>query len=150
MAGVPFSVVTGEIATGTALKTLLQILAGTPRVVIKSITIGFAGITTTDLPIFVEILTQSTAGSGSSSVTPAKLNANDDETLGVTAIKGPTSEPTAGTVLFSRNIHPQGRETFFFNHLAGGGLHVKGATRLGLRVTAGVDVNATVELLGEE
>jgi len=143
---VGFRAVTAAIATGTALKTLLQLVgASNHRVAVRSIAISFDGVSTTGVPILVEVLRQSTAGT-MSALTPVKANDSDAETLELTAQHTATAEPTAGDVVASMLVHPQSRHVFYFNPPQ----VIKGGGRLGVRVTAAVSVNAVVMAEGEE
>lgn len=148
MHGVHWTAVSAEIATGTSAKTLVQVVAAANiREIIKWIRVSFKGVSTTDAPILVRVLRQSTAGT-MSSLTVNKINSGDDETLQVTAQHTASAEPTAGNVLCSALVHPQGNYTFWFPDNAP--LILKGGERIGVEVTAGVGVNAVVEVRGEE
>ena len=146
MAGVLFNVVTGELTTGTSVKTLAQVIAAAnQRVLVHAIEVSFKGVSTTDAPILVEVLRQTTAGTVTS-LTPVKNNNGDDETLQTTASKDASAEPTAGDILRSLEVHPQGRHTIYLPRP----IVVKGGGRLGVRVTAAVSVSACVSLECEE
>lgn len=112
MANVDFTVATPAGGVSTAADsnyhTILQILAPTnQRVKIRRINLGFQGQTVTNSPIDWELVHQSTAGSGGSSVTPIKTN-GAGETVQTTAISGPSSEPTLTDRITDDTIHPQG------------------------------------------
>ena len=135
MAGVRGRAVTAQIATGTSAKTLLQLIA-------------FEGVTSTDAPIQVRVLRQSTAGT-MSSLTLVKHSDSDDETLQTTALHTASAEPTAGDVLLTTLVHPQGgRLSLLLSQ--GREFVVKGGGRLGVEVTASVSVDATVSVGFEE
>lgn len=137
----------GEIATGTAAKTLIQIVAAANhRVKILGFHISFDGTSTTPAPIAVRLLRQTTAGT-MTSLTPVKWDDSIGETLQTTAQHTATAEPTAGDVLFSANIQQSGYEVIYpFGQepIVGGG------DRVGLEVTAGADVNAFAWIRFEE
>lgn len=148
MAGLEAVAQTAEIATGTSLKTLLQIVAATnTRVKIKEWSISFDGIANTDAPIQVNLVRQTTAGT-MSALTPEKLNESDQETLQTTAQHTATAEPTTGNTVMSEQVHPQAGYT----HQArlGSEIIVRGGNRLGISVLAGTDVNAKVRIVFEE
>lgn len=148
MAGVGFRAVTGEIATGTSAKTLAQVVAASNhRILIKEISVSFKGTSNSAAPIKVDVVRQSDAGT-TSALTPVKGNDADDETLQTTARHTATAEPTTGDVLLTMEVHPQ--SGFFWQAPFGGEIPVKGGGRLGVRVTAGADVNAAVTIVGEE
>lgn len=149
MAGVRFRAVTAQITTGTSAKTLLQIVAASNhRTLVDEVHIAFEGTTSTDAPIQVRILKQTTAGT-MSALTLVKKCAADDETLQTTALHTASAEPTAGDVYFSTLVHPQGgrlslvlpRDKAF---------QIVGGQRLGIEVTAGAAVDAVVTVEGEE
>lgn len=143
MAGLRVRANTAQVATGTSLKTILQIVAASNhRVVVPIITVSFEGVTATDAPIDVQIMRQSTAGT-MTSLTLTKDNDSDDETIQTTAQHTATVEPTAGDVLARKLVHPQGRADF-------GPFVVKGGGKLGVVVTAAVSVDCIVSAMIEE
>ena len=149
MAGLLFYGQTAQITTGTAVKTLLQIVAATNvRVKVAEFSISFNGTSNTATPIFVEIVRQTSAGT-MTSLTLRKNNTNDDETLQTTAQHTATVEPTdGGDVPFSETVHPQTGYTWqspFAREYI-----VPGGTRLGLRVTAAASVSALARFGAEE
>jgi len=122
--------------TGTVTQTLVQIVAPTnQRLSILRIFIGGVSGNAADLPVLMEVLPQTSAGT-SSAVTPVKVNDSDDETVQTTARQGFSStEPTdAGGAIVKHTfpvpttgpgrdfVFPPGRELF-----------VKGGTRMGIR-----------------
>lgn len=143
-----FTVTTPEIATGTSLKTLLQLIAGSNKgIKVHAFGISFKGVSPTDPPILVEILRQTTAGTAGSSVTP-RITDGSTDTLEATTGTNMSAEPTASDILWSRLVHPQGGVEY---QLPFGKEWVVAKTaRLGLRVTAGVSVNAVVTMHGTE
>jgi hypothetical protein len=144
MAGVGFKGVTAEIATGTALKTLLQIVAAANHaVLIKELAISFKGTSNTAAPILVTVMRQTTAGT-MSALTLVKDPDDSDETLQTTA----TAEPTAGDVLVRELVHPQ--TGFLWQAPFGQFIKIGGGDRIGIAVTAGADVNSVCRVVGEE
>lgn len=148
MAGIGFQAATGNIATGTAAKTLVQIIAAANhRVLIKQVSVCFRGTSNSDAPVLIQILRQTNAGTMSSQ-TLTKQSPGDDETLQTTATHTATGEPGSGDLVQSYAIHPQ--QGMIWQHTFGDPIIVPGGTRLGVVVTAGADVNAVVTILGEE
>ena len=137
-----------EEAVTTAAETLIQLVApSNHRLKILEWGVFFDGTSATDAPIIVDILRQSTAGT-SASLTLVKWNDSDDETLQATALQDFSAEPTAGDILESKEVHPQsGYEKIY---PLGQELIVKGGGRIGLRVTAGANVNALAYIKYEE
>ncbi len=144
MAGLHFTVTNSgnplSLVASTA-DTAIQIVAPANQgVVVNSIVVSFNGITAADPPIKAELLLQTDVGSGSSAVTPVKINQSMSETLQTTAVRGPTSEPTGTTIYHGENIHMQGGVPLA---IPGGKYRIKGGERLGVRVTPGTLTAAT-------
>lgn len=141
--------ITAEIAlTAATTRTVLQVLsASNIPLKVKGWGIYFDGTSTTGEPVQVELLRQTTAGSGSGSVTPVARN-DESGTIQATAISGPTSEPTAGNVLDMAEVHPQsGYEVIY---PPGDEIEVPSGGRLGIRATAPANVNARAKIYFEE
>lgn len=144
MSGVKFRANTAQVATGTAVKTIMQLVAASNhRIIVNKIVVSFEGVTATDAPIQVRVLRQTTAGT-MTSLTPVKDSDSDDETLQTTAQHTATVEPTAGDVLESQLVHPQSSRVFVGPYI------VKGGGRLGVEVTSGVSIDCIVSAYGEE
>ena len=148
MAGVGFKAVTAEIATGTSLKTLLQIVAAANHgVLLWEFSVSFKGTNNAAAPIAFNVLRQTTAGT-MSALTLVKDPDDTDETLQTTGQHTATAEPTASDVLISELIHPQTGYTW--QAPFGRAIKIGGGDRLGFRVLAGADVNAIVRAVLEE
>lgn len=140
----------GEIATGTSLKTILQLLApSTCDLLIEEIYFSgkAAPSSTSHTAILWNIMVQSSAGTGGQAVTeiawPGSTSATD---LG-TALRGPTSttwtaEPTAGNILISRET-----PTTAPGYTWRGSLLVPAGTRIGITATSANDVTAMAEFI---
>lgn len=149
MAGTRFKAVTGEISTGTSVKTIIQVVAASNHgVLIDEISISFKGTSNTAAPILVLVRRQTSAGT-MSSLTPVKDPDDSDETLQTTAQHTATSEPTGGDILFAEEVHPQLGWSW---QAPGRGREIKigGGDRLGITVTAGADVSCVARMAGEE
>ena len=148
MSAVRFKAVTGEISTGTAVKTLLQLVAAANHgVLIDEVSISFKGTSNSAAPIKVDVLRQTDAGS-MSSLTPVKDPDDAAETLEITAQHSATDEPSAGSLLLSELVHPQTGYTW--QAPFGRAIKIGGGDRLGIRVTASADVVAVCRMAGEE
>jgi hypothetical protein len=148
MAGIKAVAQTGEIATGTAKKTLLQVAAASNhRALVKEISVSFKGTANTAAPILVQVLRQTTAGT-MTALTPQKMNESDDETLQTTAQHSATVEPDGASEVMGEEVHPQGGYTW--QAPFGGEIAIRGGDRLGIAVTAGADVNAKARMIFEE
>ena len=149
MAALGFHCVSPVVASGTSAKTIVQVVAAANHPVkVKGFSCSCQGTSNTALPVLVELVRQSTAGT-SSALTPVKAPSDDsDETLQSTAVHSCTVEPTTGDVLRRGTVHPQTGYTEWFPHTE----HIKvgGGDRLGVRVTAAADVNVVAELFCEE
>lgn len=136
------------VSTGTSVKTLVQIVSPTnQRLKITEVAIGFHGITNTDAPITVELVQQSTAGT-SSSLTPVSEDSGMPETVQSTALQAFSAEPTLTNVIRTWAVHPQQGAVLILP--IGREIKVSGGKRIGLRVTAGVAVNADAYIRFEE
>lgn len=154
MSANPFTIASAQIDTGTAEKTILQIQAAANHGCwIKRIDVSFDGISPTSAPIHVKIARQSEAGTGGVTVTPRQTDRDIADAIQATALSGPvsavwTSDPTTGDILYEQFIHPQGSRPFIFPY--GQWLAVHGNDRIGVIVTAGVDVDCLVTMECEE
>lgn len=152
MAGVRFRARTTAISTGTAAKTLLQVIAASNHgVMIDEIEISFNGTSNTAEPIRVDLCRQSDAGTttaADSSNTIVKDPDDSDETIQTTIRHTATVEPTTGDILRSFLVHPQTGHAW--QAPFGRGIKIGGGDRLGVRVTAPASVSAMVTVAGEE
>lgn len=137
------------MVTNTAIKTLIQLLAATNvRFVVDEWSLSFNGTSNTTAPFLTEVLRQTSAGTGLNAITLAKKNPSDQETLQTSGQYGilaavNTVEPTdAGqaAIMHSEFIHPQ--QGYAWRARAGLELVGQGATRMGIRTTAGTSYNA--------
>lgn len=138
----PFTGISSYHHATTPEKTVLQLIAAANhRVHIKEISIGFRGVSTTDIPIVVDLLEQSTAGTpggDSAAIAGVKDDPSIDETILTTSVRGTTTdaawtaEPTAGSVHRTWVVHPQTR--LMYSVPLDMPLIIKGGTRMGLRV----------------
>jgi hypothetical protein len=145
MAGVLINASTGSQAFSTSTKTMLQIIAASNhRVARVYFDISCNGGTTTADTVLFEVLTQTTAGTGTS-LSIQKSNSEDGETVQTTANRTHTVEPTAGNIIGSALIRPfNGQRTL-------GPFVVPGGTRLGVRVnTPAAGANCNIHFYGEE
>jgi hypothetical protein len=147
MAGLLIGAQTGEIAftlaTGTI--TLAQVVAAAShRVVIHAITVSFKGISATEVPLRIQIIRQTTAGT-MSALTVQKLNVGDNETVQTTALHTSTAAPTDDVIYASAYVHPQRSMTFT------GPWVIVGGDRLGVKILSPAQ-NGTcvVSFRGEE
>lgn len=148
MAGVGFWANATEVLTGTAVKTILQLVAAANhRLHVNTLSISFKGTSPTDAPVLVEICRQTGAGTSSAN-TPVKECSADTETLQVTARDAFLAEPASSTVLWSEEVHPQSGLHVIQRAL--NDIPVVGGERLGVRVTAAVTVKVVVTLRGKE
>jgi len=96
-----------SLSAGVA-KTLLQVVPGTnTQVTVCEIGISFNSTTTTDVPVTVDLLRQSTAGTSSSLTLVADMEDNA-KTVVATALQTFTAEPTAGNILRTWYVTPVG------------------------------------------
>jgi hypothetical protein len=140
-----------EVATGTAVKTMMQVVAAANhRVLLNEISVSFDGVNNAHAPVLVQVLRQDDSGTGTAVGDELqKLNDSDDETLEVTGVDTFTGEPTGTTeILMTEFVHPQ--TGFCWQAPFGKEIPIKGGNRMGIRVTAANDVGCIVRVAGEE
>ena len=140
-----------DLATGTAIRTMIQLIAHANCAIrITEISIGFTGTTNTGVPIKVRLLRQTTGGT-MDALTPVKADDSVADALATTAQKGKESggaEPTAGDVLRSWAVHPQTSQILPISDVAP--LIVGVGDRVGLEVLAAADVDCDAAIQFEE
>ena len=147
MAGVAIGYQYGPTLIGTGVKTLVQIRPATNvRQVLREVSISFQGNVTTDPPIKVSFVRQTSAGTMTTG-SWSKLNTLDTETLQGAIARDASAEPTTGEVLYQRLVHPQGSLTLPLS-----GFHCVGGQRYGIVIdnTGGVDVKASINIAAQE
>lgn len=132
----------GEVALSAATaKTVLQVstASGTnlPRALVKQWGIFFDGTATTNEPVVVKLIRQTTAGTGTT-VTPVAVGDSADTIL-MTGAYNFSAEPTSGDVLKVVEVHPQSGYSEILP--LGMEIVVKANTRLGIVATAPANVN---------
>lgn len=136
------------VATGTAAKTLIQVVAATNHAVeITEVGVGFHGVNNTHEPILVELLRQTDAGT-MSSLTPKAADDSIADTFDTTAQHTATGEPTGGDVLRAWTVHPQTGLVYQVSERAP--IIVGAGDRVGLRVTAANSVDSDSYVLFTE
>lgn len=129
--------------TASTTKTLLQLVTGATRqLVVKEFGISFDGVDATKIPIQVDLLRQTTAGT--SAALTLVLNDTTQPAAISTALQTFTAEPTASDVDWSEYLTPAGG----FDRVQfplGEEIVVPVSARLGIRciVPAGTACNAT-------
>lgn len=138
----------GAIAlTAATAKTILQVVApANQRLALTAFAVSFDGVTSGAVPVAVEIVRQTDAGT-SSAATPL-LDGVGAETIQATARKNATVEPTTTDVKRRYYVHPQTGQEFRFS--VDEEILVAGGGRLGLRCTAPAGVNVTGHMTVEE
>jgi len=148
MSGVRAKAQVSAVATGTALKTIMQLVAATNHgVEVEELSISFNGTSNSATPILVQIARQTTAGT-MTSLTCVKDPDDFDETLQTTAQHTATAEPTLGDILEAEYVHPQQGYTWY----KGPGREIKigGGDRLAIVVTAAASVSAAARMTYKE
>jgi hypothetical protein len=146
MAGLGIVAATGEFATATATKTMLQIIApANHRVRINYVEISGKGISATDAPVLWKVARQTTAGTATG-LTVGLTDALATETVQTTASRTATVEPTtAATNVGSTMIHPQKSARIYGPWL------IPGGGRLGVIADTPTQANTwNVTAYGEE
>jgi hypothetical protein len=149
MADLNFILAVEGVATGTAVKTLIQAVApANQRLKLKELSIDFHGISNTDPPVTVDLCQQDTAGT-SSGLTPVKEDASLPETVQSTARQTFTAEPTTSTPIRTWSVHPQAG-ALVIEFPEADMPKLGGGKRLGLRVNTSVSQSADCYMKFEE
>ena len=147
MAGLLASVAVEDVTSGTAKKTLLQLLAPTnQRIIIKSWGVFCQGTSGTAAPGKVQLLKQTTAGTMSAA---SEINLCDaQETIQTVAQHTATVEPTDGDILEAKMVHPQsGYEKIYPPNQE---IMIPGGERVAIAVTFAAAVDCTAFIVWEE
>jgi len=101
-----------SLVAANGIKTLVQILAPTNQgIALTRATVSFEGTAPTDKPNLVQLMKQTTAGTGGlSTITPKLKNSpGGAPTIQTSALYGlwATTEPTSGDILDEKYVHPQ-------------------------------------------
>lgn len=123
------------------VQTLVQFVApATARLRVVEVSISFDGVTATAVPVDVDLLRQTTAGTASAG-TVVKWDEADPAPSPTSQVAF-TVEPTAGDVLSSWDVTPYGG-LLVVQYAEGREPVVAASGRIGLRANAAAIVNAT-------
>jgi len=150
MAGLLFNAGTeGEVALSAAtVKTIVRVKAPANQMVkVLAWGVSFDGTVSTNEPVVVQLLRQTTDGTGTS-FTAKKVNDSISTSVQSTTHKDFSAEPTAGDILDTKEIHPQSGLHIIFP--PGQEPIVGGGGRLAIRATAPNAVNVSGNLFCEE
>lgn len=145
-----YTVVSDEQALAAATaETLLQAVTGaTRRLKISGFSLSGASVTSSEAPMLIEFLLQTTAGTASAQ-TPEPLDRADPAAI-FTAQKNFTAEPTAGAVLRRLKMTPVGG-TIIYHFPERMEIVMPVSSRVGFRVTSPSAQSGVVgELFAEE
>jgi hypothetical protein len=135
------------IATGTSLKTMIELATGsTARATLVSWWIEFDGISAAAVPVKVELL-RATAAITGTGVTETKYNDYAPTPL-ASALHTSTGEGTPGDVLEIHRVSPT--SGLIIQYPLGREPQIPVSSFMRIRVTAAVTVNATVGMVWEE
>jgi hypothetical protein len=142
-----FSVTQASISTGTALKTLMELAtASTARATLISWWVEFDGVSSTAVPIKVE-LARATAAITGTAVTEVKYKDWAPTPL-AQALHTATAEGTVGDILEKHFVHPQ--SGLLIQYPLGREPEVPVSGFIRVQVTAAASVNACVGMVWEE
>ena len=116
---IPVAYTTSEIQLGDiASKTIIQVYGDTNsgRSMIREISLSINDVPDLNKSVLVQVLRQSSAGSGLIAITGERVNSDDSVTVRTTGLEGKDSaqsEPTEGDVLMSRYIPTLGGEFYW-------------------------------------
>lgn len=141
MAKAGYSAATGAaVATGTALKTILSVIAPAQfGIDLKKIHMGFDGVTASAVPVLVELWSATTDGTGTSGTVNQAYGRSI--TAGFTSKYNYTAEPTTLTLIDSWLLTPNGG-TLFYDFPLGDTPDCAVSNLFALRTTAAATVNA--------
>lgn len=141
-----YTVTTAEIATGTALKTLLEIegAATRPRLAIDEVWVTFEGIAPTGVPIEVTLVSKTADCTGTAS--PPSPVPDDDAApaSGSTVRHNCTAEGTLGVIYRAMKLHPQ--SGVIYQMPLGKEIKRAVAGTIGVRVLAAADVGSIAHM----
>ena len=133
------------VSTGTAAKTLLQLVAAANHPIkIAELSVGFKGTSNSASPVTVKLIRQSDAGT-TSALTINDNNDSDGDTFDTTGRHTATAEPTGTTVVRVYTLHQQTSMAISFPEDTRP--HVGAGDRLGLVVTSADDINCDASMV---
>lgn len=143
-----------RVATGSAIKTLLQVTAGSARkLTIISWSISFDGVTASAVPVPVELIETTTVAGGSpTAVTPTLWNDQGGDASTATAGFSPSTEGSVtGTtrLLDYVDLTPNGG-VYVHDYPLGREPIIKASQVLRIRTTSAATVNAVCSITWEE
>ena len=137
-----------QALAATTVETLIQIVSASGSTCeVAGWGISFEGVTAANEPVLVDLLRQSTAGTPGATPTPVEWR-EGALAAGATAGTGFSAEPTAGDILHTEYIDPEGGYNVFYPP-GERPVFVNGG-RLGLRALANDNVNCTAWVLFDE
>lgn len=149
MAGIKLHAPTGEISLlAGAAKTVAQLLAvANHRILIKGYEVHGKGVLSTDTPMRVRLVRQTTAGTMSAG-TVAKNDPTDTEAIQTTFTINASAEPTTTDILDVFEVHPQSGQIVMYP--PGDEIPVPGGTRFGAEMLAAQAQTITFKFFFEE
>jgi hypothetical protein len=130
-------------------ETLLQLVAAANhRDKLLGWGVFFDGVSPTGVPVLVELMRQTDAGTSSANTPRLVAPSGAAETIQTTARDSFTVEPTPSDILERRLVHPQ--QGFEIIYPQGGEPTIPGGGRIGIRCTAPAGVNAVAKMKFEE
>lgn len=140
--------ISSEALAAATAETLVQVVAASSKPLrIIELGISFDGVTAGAVPVTVDLMRQTTAGTASA-LTLVEEDSRLESPL-ATALQDFTAEPTAGDVLRSWFVTPAGG-LFVMQFPQGREPVAPESTRIGLRATAPAIVNAIAYITFEE
>jgi hypothetical protein len=134
-----------SLSASTA-KTVLQLATpSTTRAKVVGFSVSFNSVTTSDAPAVVDLLRQTTAGTGGTSATLAALDPDAPASLSTGLYDISSAEPTGGNVLWTGYVTPVGG-LFVFNFADGEEPVLDVSNRIGIRINSPAAVSAIATL----
>lgn len=137
----------GAVALSAATaKTVLQIATpSATRAKVTGFSVSFNSVTTTDAPAVVDLLRQTTAGTGGTSATLSPLDPDGPASQSTGLYNINSAEPTASNVLWTGYVTPVGG-LFVYNFAEGEEPVLDISSRIGIRITSPSAVSAIATL----
>lgn len=134
------------LAAATAKTCLMIIAPSTFGIDLRSLEIGFDGVTAANTPVLVEIVSSTQAGAGTPGSSPTAVQGYGRAiTVGFTAGAAYSAEPTVLTTLDAFTLSPNGG-LIIRDWPLGEGFDQDVSKGLGVRLTAAQVVNARVNM----
>lgn len=142
-----YSLNSGAVSLSAAtVKTVLQLVTpSTTRAKVTGFSVSFNSVTSSDAPAVVDLLRQTTAGTGGSAATMAAMDPDAPAALCSGLYDISSAEPSSGNVLWTGYVTPVGG-LFVYNFADGEEPVLDISNRVGIRINSPSAVSAIATL----